>query len=87
VTDHHTHDAQADQGGDRGHGGHGWMMIVCCIPMIVIAVALVATGAASPGFLLVAITCVAMMALMMGGMGHGDGPDENRDHSADAGRW
>lgn len=52
--------------------------------MIAIAVAMVATGAADPGFLLVAIMCVAMMALMMGGTGHGDGTDESRERSADA---
>jgi hypothetical protein len=47
------------------------MMIACCIPMLVIAVALVATGVASPGFVLVAIMCTAMMAMMMRGMDHG----------------
>ena len=50
------------------HGGHGFMMPACCIPMLVIAVLLVATGAASPGFLLAAVGCTAMMALMMRGM-------------------
>jgi hypothetical protein len=53
------------------HGGHGWMMIACCIPMLMIAIALVATGTASPGFLAVAVGCTLMMALMMRGMGHG----------------
>ncbi|GAA3164406.1 hypothetical protein GCM10010531_15810 [Blastococcus jejuensis] len=43
------------------------MMIACCIPMLVIAVALVATGVAGPGFLVVAVLCTAMMALMMTG--------------------
>jgi hypothetical protein len=47
------------------------MMVACCIPMLVIAVLLVATGAASPGFLVVALGCTAMMALMMRGMDHG----------------
>ena len=65
------------------HGGHSWMMIACCIPMIVIAIALVATGVASPGFLLVAVMCTSMMAAMMWGMGGGDhgshaGPDQQR---------
>ncbi len=55
------------------HRGHGWMMIACCIPMLVLAVILVATGAASPGFLFVAVGCTLMMALMMRGMGHGGG--------------
>lgn len=54
------------------HRGHGWMMIACCLPMLAIAVALWATGVAGPGFLVAALACTAMMALMMGSMGHGD---------------
>ena len=54
--------------GDRG--GHGWMMMLCCIPMAIIAVALIATGIASVGFLLTAVPCVGMMAMMMRGMNH-----------------
>ena len=23
------------RGGHRGHRGHGWMMVLCCIPMVV----------------------------------------------------
>ena len=57
--------------GHGGHGGHGWMMIACCIPMLVIAVVLVATRAVSPAFLVGAVGCALMMALMMRGMGHG----------------
>lgn len=57
--------------GHRGHGGHGWMMIACCIPMLIIVVVLVATGVVGAGFIFVALACTAMMALMMGGMGHG----------------
>ena len=47
------------------HGHPGWMMIACCIPMLVIAVALVATGVASAGLLLTAVLCTALMAVMM----------------------
>ena len=54
-------------GASHGHGGHGWMMVACCIPMLVIAVVLVATGTASPGFLIAAVGCTLMMALMMRG--------------------
>ena len=54
-----------------GHGGHGLLMIACCIPMLILAVVLVAIGAVSPSFLVFAIGCTAMMALMMRGM-HGD---------------
>jgi hypothetical protein len=70
-----THDP--GQGAGHGHGGHGWMMIACCIPMLVIAGVLVATGAASPGFLVVAVGCTLMMALMMRGMGHGGDDDRS----------
>jgi hypothetical protein len=31
------------------HGGHRWMMMVCCIPMLVIAGALVVSGVANGG--------------------------------------
>ena len=48
-----------------GRGGHGWMMLICCIPMLVVAAVLVATGIASVGFLFVAIMCTAMMAMIM----------------------
>jgi hypothetical protein len=65
------------QGGNHGHGSHGWMMIACCIPMLAIAGILVATGAASPGFLVAAVACTLMMALMMRGMGHGGGDDRS----------
>ena len=59
-----------------GHGGHGrWMMIACCIPMLAIAIALVATGVVGAGFIVIALACTVMMALMMGGMSReaGDG--------------
>lgn len=69
------------QHGKGGHAGHGWMMIACCIPMLAIAVALVATGVVGVGFIFVALVCTAMMALMMRGMSHGDGGAEDRRHA------
>lgn len=58
-------------GADDGRRGtHGWMMMLCCVPMVVIAVALVVTGVASAGFLFTAVLCVGMMAVMMRGMYH-----------------
>ena len=60
----------AHSGHQPGRSGHGWM-IACCIPMLAIAVVLVATGAASPAFLAVAVGRTLMMAMMMGGMSHG----------------
>ena len=75
---HETHrTTQESPGGHAGHGTghgkHGWMMIACCIPMLVIAIALVATGVVGVGFIFIALICTVMMALMMRGMSHGDG--------------
>jgi hypothetical protein len=49
------------------------MMIACCVPLLVIAIILAATGAVSPAFLAAAAGCTLMMALMMRGMAHGRG--------------
>jgi hypothetical protein len=59
--------------------GHGVLMIACCIPMLVVAVVLVAAGIVRPAFLVTAIACTAMMALMMRLMpGHdGTGSDDH----------
>ena len=57
---------QSEQHGYHGgHMGHGLMMIACCIPILMIAILLVATGVASASFLFAAIACIAMMGLMM----------------------
>lgn len=61
------------------HRGHGWMMIACCLPMLAIAVALWATGVAGRGFLIAAVACTAMMALMMGSMGRGEAAHGHAD--------
>ena len=61
-------EAQSQHG---SHAGHGWMMILCCIPMLVIAGVLVATGAVSASFLFAALACFAMMVMMMRGMSGG----------------
>jgi hypothetical protein len=60
-----------NHGGESKHGGHRWMMIACCFPMLIIAIALVATGVVRPSFLVFAVICTAAMAMMMRGM-HGD---------------
>lgn len=59
--------AQTHTGHDprRRHGGHRLMMLLCCIPMIAVAVVLVATGVANAGFIVVALVCLGMMAAMM----------------------
>ncbi len=56
-----------------GHGGHRWMMIACCIPMLVIVGVLLATGIAGTGAVIYAVVCLGLMALMMFAMpgGHG----------------
>lgn len=85
MTDHHHYQPANDDtyradihapssGVAHRHGGHGLMMIACCVPMLVIAGILVVTGVVSVGFLVFAVACTAMMALMMRGM-HG-GPDK-----------
>ena len=48
-----------------GPGSHSWMMIACCIPMLVIAVVLVGTGVAGAGAMVGAIMCIAMVWMMM----------------------
>ena len=53
--------------------GHGWMMVICCIPMLAIAIALVALGIVNAGFLLWAVGCAAMMFIMMRMMTSGSG--------------
>jgi len=92
MTDHHhdttNNDAnRADihgpvNGAPHSHGSHGLMMIACCIPMLVIAGILVVTGVASVGFLLFAVACTAMMALMMRGMHGGQVPSARREPPA-----
>ena len=57
-----------------GHAGHSrWLMIACCIPMLILAIVLVATGVAGAGFIFAAIACTAMMAMMMSMMSGGSG--------------
>jgi hypothetical protein len=62
-------------GGDHSHakgngGGHGhshWMMIACCVPMLLVAGVLL-FGGAGLASLAPLLLCVAMMGLMMVGM-------------------
>ena len=62
-----------------GHSGHKWMMMACCVPMLAIAIALVVSGTAGAGVIILAIGCALMMALMMGGMGgHGHGGGDGK---------
>lgn len=54
------------KGGLRGHGH--WLMVACCVPILVTALVLVATGVVGDEFALVAVICVAIMALMLRAM-------------------
>ena len=65
-TDHTARDSASH----AGHGAHHWMMIACCIPMIVIALALATAGVVSPSFIFFAFMCLGMMWMMMRGMDH-----------------
>lgn len=77
-------EAPAGHGGHPGHRGHGLMMIICCVPMLLVAGVLVATGLASARVLLAAVGCAVMMAAMMAmmgmatGKGHGNGGEHHR---------
>jgi hypothetical protein len=83
-----THDDTAHwphAGHGSGHGGHGWMMVACCIPMLVIAVILVATGVVGSGFILSAVACTAMMGAMnRGGRSQSRGRPGDRREPEDA---
>ena len=69
--DHAGHEGH--EVGHAGHGRHHWMMLACCVPMIIIVAALVASGTISATWVLFAVACIGMMALMMRGMDHGAG--------------
>ena len=49
-----------------------WMMVACCVPMLLIAGIAVLAGAGL-GFLVIAVMCTVMMVAMMGAMSHGPG--------------
>lgn len=53
---------------ETGHGGHRWMMIACCIPMLIVVGVLVASGTAGSGAIIYAVVCLGMMWLMMRAM-------------------
>lgn len=62
------------QPGHEHHGlGHGLMMLLMCAPMLVLFTLVVVSGLPDAGAFIAVIACMAMMALMMRGMGHGSG--------------
>lgn len=56
---------------NRGHG-HGWLMWLMCVPMLVVIGMLIAAGGLGAGGLLYALGCLAMMGAMMLWMNHGN---------------
>ncbi|HUZ42608.1 MAG TPA: hypothetical protein VMU68_14605 [Acidimicrobiales bacterium] len=68
--DHSPSDASTEME-TGGHRGHHWMMVACCIPLIVIALVLVATNTVSATFLIYAVVCLIMMGAMMKMMDRG----------------
>lgn len=79
----HAHDigpAGTEPPRERWWSGRHWMMLACCIPMIVVALALVLTGVASAGALVIAPICALLMGMMMVGMGRGDGDGDGGHH-------
>jgi hypothetical protein len=45
--------------------GHRWMMLACCVPMLIAVAFLLASGTAGAGAIVFAAVCVGMMAVMM----------------------
>lgn len=68
---------RTEQGSARGEHrrrlNDRWMMFVCCVPMVAIVAALVATGVIGLGYAVWALLCVAMMPLLHAGMSHEHG--------------
>jgi hypothetical protein len=65
AQDETTADRTAAEPDHAAHRGHGLMMLLCCIPMVIVAGGLVATGSLTVGFLLPALACAGMMWAMM----------------------
>ena len=60
-------------GQPRQHHGHGWMMWLMCLPMVLIVGYLLIIGAVGGGAILYALGCLIMMGAMMLFMNHGSG--------------
>lgn len=70
---HHTPQDRAPLEAGHTARGHGWMMWLMCIPMVIFAIVLMTTTSVGAAALLPALLCVAMMALMMGMHGRNGG--------------
>lgn len=63
-------DGDPASGPGRRHG-HRWLMLACCVPMLVVVAALLVSGTASVGTVAFAVVCVALMTLVMLAMPRG----------------
>lgn len=55
----------------RPHRGHRWLMLACCVPMLVIVAVLLISGTAGIGAVVFAVVCVGIMTAMMLAMPRG----------------
>lgn len=65
------HDPHTHPGGSQGaakHGGHRWMMVLMCLPLVAIGLWQFANGGGW-GALIGGLVCFGMMAVMHLGMG------------------
>jgi hypothetical protein len=63
------------------HGGHHWMHLLMCAPMLLVVGYLVLTGRAGGGSIFYAVGCMAMMGVMMAMMNHGSGDQGSGNHT------
>ena len=64
----------------RGHGGHHWMHLLMCAPMLLVVGFLVLTGRAGGGAIFYAVGCMALMGVMMAMMNHGSNTNDSGSH-------
>lgn len=75
-TDRHRQPANSlapQQPHNQSSHGHGAMMWLMCLPMVIFAVMLMTTTSAGAAALIPATLCIAMMAMMMGMLGRRGG--------------
>ena len=79
TIDHDEPASRHEEGSKKGRkkGRGRLLMIACCVPMLAIALIIALSGAGF-GFLVVAVMCTAMMAMMMAGMSGGSAEDGPR---------
>jgi hypothetical protein len=63
------------------HGGHHWMHLLMCAPMLLVVGFLVLTGRAGGGSIFYAVGCMAMMGVMMAMMNRGSSTGDSGTHT------